>query len=661
MDIKLVSMFVAGRSPSQLFAAVFWRVRRFARRRSLPLLRKIFSRAEESWICSYPRVSSIRVPNSVAAIWDRGCDPRSAALPGVNDVLDGWVDVPGFGLQPIRLCLAKAATPNEARAHRLLWRLDFLRPLVRASLLTEGNSPYLAAVQSHLLQWHNHRRGPGSWDSVDEAIRVLNLIETLGLQQDRLPREARLAGLKSILDAAWTVQASRARTGNHLIYEGLALYYAGTCLSGYHRAKAWRNLGRRILEKAMRRQVGEDGMHAELCTSYHLITGTNFLKAWVLGKKTGYEFSDYFTRRLARMVVVAFHLRTNDGGFFALGDSDCMTGSGREEIEARAFAELGRILSDITRGDEASPELRYLLAGVDVGSLARKSISEGKDVVSAGGYHILRGDSGGTLVFDAGPFGMPGLSHHGHADSLSFEAHLPDCRFLVDPGGFSYVDRDAHSFARSTAAHNTIRVDGQNSTAVSDLFDFGRGARAELTGMERISGGLVLSGQHDGYAHTGSSVIHRRGLVWLNESFFFLLVADRLEGVGHHNVEAFFHADSGWEARQDRPDLMVWSRGDRRIYQAICADKPLRVTLHRGQTEPVWQGWVARTFGEYEPAFALVESCAAELPVNFINVFFQSRGTPDYSLESVNFKLGDDVRLSLSWRWINGRFKVEAA
>ncbi|MCX6639766.1 MAG: alginate lyase family protein [bacterium] len=574
-------------------------------------------------------------------------------LADVGKVLDGWTEVPGFGLRKIDLSPETAKNPADLYAQRLLWRLDFLRPLTRAALVAEDPEPYLTAVENYLNDWQQTRRSLKTWDSVDESIRVLNLLEVLALLGDRLDPKSFSAGLASVIDAAWTVQAQRARTGNHLIYEGLALYYAGRCLLNYVQSPRWKRLGKRILEKAIRLQVLEDGLNAELSTNYHLITGTNFLKGWILSVKCAENFSLDYQRKLAKMAHTAAQLQCADGGFSALGDSDRMAAQSREEIEGRAFAELGRILDRSENHTELSDELTLLLANLNPNEIFGEGTAYSVGIQSFGGYQFLIPKSGGKLIFDAAPFGLPGASHHGHADSLSFEVFWGQCRFLVDPGGFSYVDAAARSFARSTRAHNTIEVDGENSSEILGSFKFGRAAKCRLLNQQVFDWGYLVAAEHDGYTRLPNPVVHRRAIIWQPEPFL-LLIADQLRGQGNSRFKAFFHADSDCEAEIESGNTAIWRlKGTDTLQQTFWSNAKMESKVIVGEREPELQGWVSPAFGTYLTAPALIETGESSLPVDLINCFSDPVLLPlKYEFEAGNHRvtLADDTAFNWSWK-----------
>jgi hypothetical protein len=611
-----VERFLRGRTAMQWLDVATDKLRRIQRRIRLAYLASGQKSRLDEWI---------RIPGPLRWIYDaaeaqniilrhpeiRGDLQASAAV-----VASGWADVPGFGRRRIEFDSPAHLTPEEAYAQRLLWRLDFLRPLVQCVLADINSDSYRVILETILRRWGEFRAQKRKWDTVDDSIRLLNLLEALALLQDQLDKEARSAALYTIHAAAWNIEIHRARTGNHLIYEGLALFAAGVCLPQHPRAHFWRRIGDRILNRQMIRQVRDDGMHGELCTNYHLITGTNFLKGWILARKFELDFPGRYTERLAGMLQTAVSLRAEDGGFISLGDSDRMAGFSREEREARAFAELGVIL---TRGsaDAQSFDLEWLLGGVKPEGIQRAVKPESAASVSFGGYHKVSTAQGGCLLFDAGPFGLPGASHHGHADTLAFEVHLRGERFLVDPGGFSYVDYQARAFARSTAAHNTLTLDNRDSSQISGSFDFGKSARGEFIARRAVGSGTLLVGAHNGY----KPLLHRRG-VWLTrEDPFILVLFDQITGSGVHRISAFFHADAGWEAQETASGEVQWSRSSMKIKQNFHPSEDVRLRIIKGQTEPEMQGWISAEFGYYVASPALVLQMKRELPAEWISVF----------------------------------------
>ena len=88
---------------------------------------------------------------------------------------------------------------------------------------------------------------------------------------------------------------------------------------------------------------------------------------------------------------------------------------------------------------------------------------------TAGGWHLLA---------DIGLPCPPELPAHAHADTLGCLLHVDSEPLLIDTGTSTYEPGATRDRERSTAAHNTLEVDGCDSTEVWGAFRAGRpGAR----------------------------------------------------------------------------------------------------------------------------------------------------------------------------------------
>src|SRR5690606_31821478 len=118
--------------------------------------------------------------------------------------------------------------------------------------------------------------------------------------------------------------------------------------------------------------------------------------------------------------------------------------------------------------------------------------------LSSSGYYRAQTASA-VAVFDAGPLGPDYLPAHGHADTLTFELSLNGQRVVVDSGVSTYETGPQRDRERSTAAHNTVTIDGENSSEVWASFRVGR--RASVFDVRTAEGedDIVVSATHDGY------------------------------------------------------------------------------------------------------------------------------------------------------------------
>ncbi|WP_227977940.1 heparinase II/III family protein [Arenimonas daejeonensis] len=131
------------------------------------------------------------------------------------------------------------------------------------------------------------------------------------------------------------------------------------------------------------------------------------------------------------------------------------------------------------------------------------------------------------LLADVAPVGPDYLPGHAHADSLSFELSLHGRRVLVNGGTSTYQAGSERLRQRGTAAHNTVEVDGQDSSEVWSAFRVARRARVHDVTNSRDGSALFLSAHHDGYHRLPGRVRHHRSWRLLPGS---LEVSDVLSG-----------------------------------------------------------------------------------------------------------------------------------
>jgi uncharacterized heparinase superfamily protein len=154
------------------------------------------------------------------------------------------------------------------------------------------------------------------------------------------------------------------------------------------------------------------------------------------------------------------------------------------------------------------------------------------------GYAVIRDpNSDSFLIFDCGPLGPDYQPGHGHSDVLSYELSLHGQRVIVDTGVSSYELSPERHYERSTAAHNTVRVDAVEQAEIWAGFRVGRRPAVSPIHIGQIEGCQFVRGAHTGYKNL--HVLHSRTIVRLaSDSWCFV---DTLSGKGIHKIESFIH------------------------------------------------------------------------------------------------------------------------
>jgi len=161
---------------------------------------------------------------------------------------------------------------------------------------------------------------------------------------------------------------------------------------------------------------------------------------------------------------------------------------------------------------------------------------------SDGGYCVLRDgwdQTDNCMIVDCGEVGsLPG--GHGHADSLSIEVAVHGKTLLIDPGTYTYHEsREVRDHFRSSAAHNTVTIDGNSSSEPGDIF--GWETRANCVQKNWISNDRFdfFEGTQDGYERLESPATHSRSILFLKGHYW--IMRDHVNTTGHHDIGLNFH------------------------------------------------------------------------------------------------------------------------
>jgi hypothetical protein len=192
-----------------------------------------------------------------------------------------------------------------------------------------------------------------------------------------------------------------------------------------------------------------------------------------------------------------------------------------------------------------------------------------------------------VALLDTAPVGPDYLPGHAHADTLSFELSLFGQRVLVNSGTSRYGTGPQRLKERGTACHNTVEIDGQDSTEVWGGFRVARRAKPFGLHIKQDDNRLFLIGcAHDGYKRLPGKMVHRREWRFFENS---LEMVDTLEGSFKQAIgRLFFHPIVSVEATGNtgRAEL-----GNERVLHwqvegALCQLVPAEYHPEFGLSEP---------------------------------------------------------------------------
>lgn len=364
---------------------------------------------------------------------------------------------------------------------------------------------------------------------------------------------------------------------NHLFANLKALTFAGCFFRGAE-ARHWREKGLALLDEQIEEQILPDGAHCELSPMYHTI---------ILGD-------------VLDLVNLA-------GAF-----PDCIPGStaARWGDAARAmFVWLSRMShsdggpSFFSDGGFASYGPMELLNYAERLDLAVELPPPARLVHLASSGYVRLETPRSVVLFDVGEVGPIYQPGHGHADVLSFEMSHRGVRLFVHPGTSTYTEGPQRRWERSTAAHNTVEIDGLDQSEMWGGFRVARRAHPLDVRTEESTGGVAAEGAHDGYRRLSSPVIHRRRLE-LHEDR--LIIHDSLEGHGRHTANLRFHI---------HPNLTLEHAGEHFLVRSGRDLARIRFDPHFEQT--VEAGTYGLRFGVSQPNSGIRACWSGPCPMSF--------------------------------------------
>ena len=350
--------------------------------------------------------------------------------------------------------------------------------------------------------------------------------------------------------------------GNHLIKDlkalaGLAVFFADE-----------RMLSRALdrLSRQLAIQVLPDGGHFERAPAYHCQVLADLIDLTGLLQSSGHIPSSDLIETTLRMRQWLGDVLSPTGGVPLLNDGYPVNPA------------LVHLL------EPAATPAKPLLIFPDTG-LAR---------ATAGSWHLLA-DVGAPC-----PDELPG---HAHADTLSCLVYVDGTPIVVNTGTSLYTAGTARDYERSTAAHNTVEVDGVNSTEVWGTFRAGRRARVTDLVTRADGGSVMIEAAHDGFRRLPGRPRHWRR--WsLSETG--LHVEDAISGTGTHTVTVRWHLPPATDLEPDDAMATVHTKaGTFRV--AMTGQPPITLSV----------GWapIATGFGRTAAAPVLIGQVHARLPV----------------------------------------------
>ena len=482
-----------------------------------------------------------------------------------------------------------------------------------------GDARYAEAAARHLTSWwrdNPYLMGIHWTSGIELGLRLLSWVWIRALLED-WPGCARLFEANpAFLDQLYGHQAYLAAfespessSNNHLTAELAGLAIAARAFPFFTESARWaRQAGTHLVAEA-RRQTGADGLNREQASEYHRFVLELLWSAGLAAELAGAGLGQDYWDVIGAMSAALRDTLDTAGRDPRYGDTD---GGRALPFDAPDFDQVALLLGGAAQAFDAEPPAPHSVFDALVAATglrrpgAMPTPRTGSTVFEETGHVILRAGTGAAEIWlhcDGGPLGFLSIAAHGHADALSVELRVGGVDVLADPGTFLYhADPPWRRYFKSTLAHNTLTVDGQDQADYGGSFLWLSRADGAVEALELPeTGKLAWQARHDGYKRLADPAIHHRRTS-LDPAAREIEIADWLDSAGPHEVALAFHLGPDVRLELDgAAAALAWPGGS----AAMALPDSLRWSVHRGEESPPL-GWYSRHYGQREPITALI-------------------------------------------------------
>lgn len=515
---------------------------------------------------------------------------------------------------------------------RIVWELNRMHHLVtlgQAFAIT-GDERFTEEFLVQIASWYdqNPPKFGINWTvAMEAAIRSVNIVAALDLFRNSILLDSDSFGLiiKLLISHGQYIkenlESSPTITSNHYLSDLTGLFVIGAMLPELAESATWVETGASGLLEEMDRQILPDGVDYEGSTAYHRFVLELYFAFFHLSNRCGIEQPKPYLEKLESMFDFVRHYLKPDRTAPLIGDSDdgrLIRFQERNAVDHSYLMSLAAIFfnsGDFRRRGSIDEEAIWWLGcqGVqtyeDLPAAAREPVS--KPYINA---QIFIQRSGSLYaISDCGDNGAKGRGSHAHSDALSIELFAYGRTLLRDPGTFAYSASEVwRNRFRSTAYHNTVRIDREEISEIPKGQPFALGANrpVKVNKWESSVDEDLLDAEHYGYTRLEDKIVHRRVLRFHKKPEYWTLDDHLTAGVDAsdqpHLVEFFFNFDAGLQVIFDDQN------------RAFAASRTVALAVvpasSQGFETRIVTRWVSPSYGTRKPSFGIMYSLYSAMP-----------------------------------------------
>lgn len=531
---------------------------------------------------------------------------------------------------------------------KMVWELSrhhHLTVLASAWWLT-GDEAYAQPVAEQLRSWwaENPFLSGVHWTSgIELGVRLVSWAWVRRLLHDWPKVEELFESNPEALSQIWWHQRYLAAfpsrgssANNHAVAEACGRLVAACAFPWFTESPTWRREATHQLQEELRRNTFPSGVNRELATDYHRFVTELGLVAVTEAAAAGIPIDPSTWELLAASLDAAAAMVDGTGRPPRQGDGDEGHVLVLDDPDGDPWGRLlglgSALVGDLTWWPTPPDSVAGVLAAAllpQPAVVAGRPAQPPREFPDAGIYLLRTSPSEGPEIWcrcDGGPHGFGSIAAHAHADALSVEVRYEGVEVLVDPGTYCYHgEAEWRSYFRSTLAHNTLEVDGEDQSVTGGPFLWSKHASTETTHARAAGDGVqTWTAHHTGYTRLDPALRHERR-VTLDPQARVLTITDAVTASSPHTVRLAFHVgpDVAAEVADGRAAL-TWQSQAGPVTAVLHLAATLTWTVHRGEGRPPL-GWYSPRFATRVETTTLVGSAPIDTGLDLTTrLFFPS-------------------------------------
>jgi hypothetical protein len=449
-----------------------------------------------------------------------------------------------------------------------------------------GELEYLTEAKWYVESWIEHNPDPRqqaserAWDDHSTANRISTFLQFWNSYRDSPIQDETFSILfLNILrlHGEFTADSDNYYWGhNHGIYQDRSLLQLSILFPNFEESNEWNKVATNRLDKHLREDITESGVHKEHSPSYHFLVMSLFMSIDEFNRH--YELSNQLLEsKIYSMQEYLAYIVKHDGTFPLVGDSGLENG-----LRLKESSIVSENLLNLKVGIEDGAKFEnyctgYYDAGVGINKL---QFSEGENFYFA--------------IFSAFH-----NSVHKQSDDLSFVLSYDQTDYFVDSGKYNFDEADPYrQYVRSVFAHNTIVVDGE-SYDYRDPENFGQ---SELYNFECNETYSIFQAKHTIY---DGVEINRNVVVLYDQG---IIIHDSIKSQENHDYSQVFNIGADVEIQNIQyNEILLSSRIDNSSLFVTQMTNIASIESFHGSDNPK-MGWRSESFNQIHPISSIVFS-----------------------------------------------------